>query len=71
MNIGGTRLIDAEEVASELGCSKSHAYKIIRTLNRELQKEGHMTLAGKVSRVYFERRFYCPQPKPVETDARL
>lgn len=31
-----------EEVAEELGISKSHAYKIVHQLNAELQKKGYL-----------------------------
>ena len=35
-----------EEVATELGVSKSYAYKIVKQLNDELQKLGYLTVAG-------------------------
>ena len=50
--------ISADAVAVELEVSKPHAYKIIRQLNAELQKQGYMTIAGKVSRKYFYEKFY-------------
>ena len=31
----------ADEVAQELGISKSHAYKVIHGLNEELQEKGY------------------------------
>lgn len=46
----------AEEVAQELGISKSHAYKIIQKLNAELQEMGYLTLAGRVNRNYFLKK---------------
>ena len=36
-----------EEVAAELGVSKSYAYKIVKQLNEELQKLGYLTVAGR------------------------
>jgi predicted transcriptional regulator len=42
-----------EEVAEELGVSKSYAYKIVRILNEELKKKGYLTISGRVSREYF------------------
>lgn len=42
-----------EEVAAELGVSKSYAYKIVKQLNDELQKLGHLTVAGRVNTNYF------------------
>ena len=51
-------MISAEEAAKVLGISTGHAYKIIRRLNKELETKGFMTIAGKVSRKYFEEKFY-------------
>ena len=45
-----------EEVAKELGISNSYAYKIIRTLNKELKDKGFLTVSGKVNRQYFLER---------------
>ncbi len=42
-----------EDVAKELGISKSHAYKIMRKLNAELKEQGFLTIAGRVNRKYF------------------
>ncbi|PWW46498.1 hypothetical protein C7955_1234, partial [Eubacterium limosum] len=50
--------ISAEEMATELGISKSFAYKLMREMNEELQKKGYLTIAGRVSRKYFEEKFY-------------
>ncbi len=45
-----------EEVAQELGVSKSFAYKIVQKLNAELQEKGYLTISGRVSRQYFEEK---------------
>lgn len=50
--------ITAMEVKEMLGISKSHAYKIVRDLNKELKAKGCLTIAGKVSRVYLTERLY-------------
>lgn len=50
--------IDAKEVAELLGVSMSKGYKIIKSLNDELKKNGYITLAGKVSRTYFNEKWY-------------
>ena len=50
--------IPAMEVKEMLGISKSHAYKIVRELNKELKAKGCLTIAGKVSRVYFLQKVY-------------
>ena len=46
--------ITANELAEMLGVSVGHAYKLIRKLNQELEKEGFLVIAGKVPRRYFE-----------------
>ena len=51
-------LIDAAEVAQILDVSKAFAYKAVRELNEELKNKGFITIAGKVSRKYFEEKFY-------------
>ena len=45
--------IRVDDVARELGISKSHAYKIVRKLNTELKDMGYMTVAGRISKKYF------------------
>ena len=51
----------AEEVAKELGISKSFAYKLIRQLNQELREQGFLTISGRINRDYFQERFYKTQ----------
>lgn len=48
----------AKEIQEELGISKTYAYKIIKELNEELEKMGYKTLAGRVSRKFFNEKFY-------------
>lgn len=50
--------ITANELAEMRGVSVGHAYKLIRKLNQELEKEGFLVIAGKVPRRYFEKRWY-------------
>lgn len=50
--------ITVDEVAEQVNVSKSFAYKIIRTLNHELKAKGYITIAGRVSRKFFEERIY-------------
>jgi len=50
--------ISAGEVANELGVSKPYAYKLVKEMNDELKKNGYITIAGRVSRKYFEEKFY-------------
>ena len=58
----GTRLMDAMEVAEQLGTSKAYAYKVIRKLNAELAKKGCLIVQGKVSRMFVEERFFAGVP---------
>lgn len=51
-------LLNAEEVSQILCVSKAHAYKIIQRMNEELSAKGFMVIPGKVSRRYFEEKFY-------------
>ena len=46
--------VRAEEVARELGISKPYAYKLVREMN----EKGFLTIPGRVSRRYFEEKFY-------------
>lgn len=34
------------------------AYKLIRQMNEELEAKGFITIAGRVSRKYYEEKFY-------------
>lgn len=45
-----------DEVAQELGISKSYAYKIVQKLNVELKEKGFMTISGRVNKQYFMER---------------
>lgn len=35
-------MMSAEDIAKELNCSKSHAYKIVKELNMELAGQGYI-----------------------------
>ncbi|MCM1363711.1 MAG: DNA-binding protein [Faecalibacterium sp.] len=53
-----------EEVAEELGISKSYAYKIVQKLNAELKAQGFLTISGRVNKRYFlERACYGTNKK--------
>lgn len=49
---------NAAEVAKILGVSKPYAYKLIRRMNEELKEKGFITISGRISKQYFEERFY-------------
>jgi len=50
--------IKVDEMVRELEISKPYAYKLMREMNKELEKKGYMTISGRVSRQYFEEKFY-------------
>lgn len=50
--------LSADDVEEELNISKPFAYKLIRSLNSELKAKGFVTISGKLSRKYFQERFY-------------
>lgn len=52
------QLIGSDEVAKILSISKSHAYKIIGELNKELANAGYLTIQGKVDSLYLENRYF-------------
>ena len=56
--MAGQMFLRVEEVAEELGISKPYAYKLVREMNEELKKKGFLTIPGRVSRRYFEEKFY-------------
>ena len=51
----------ADEVAKELGISRSYAYKLIRQLNQELKERGFLTIAGRINRDYLKERRYTAE----------
>jgi len=50
--------LTADEVAGMLGISKAHAYALIRSCNDELKADGYLTVAGKVPKKYFGKKYY-------------
>ena len=50
--------ITVPEIREVLSVSESKAYRIARTLNEELKQKGYMVIPGRVSRHYFNERFY-------------
>ena len=50
--------ITAKEIMTVLDVSQTKAYSIARKLNKELSDKGYMVIPGRVSRKYFEERFY-------------
>lgn len=50
--------MNVEEVAEELGTSKSYAYKLIQKLNNEMNAKWFITIQGKINRYYFYEKIY-------------
>ena len=51
-----TTFMRVEEVAEELGVSKSYAYKVVQKLNAELKAQGFLTIAGRINKKNFLER---------------
>lgn len=49
-------MMSADEVAQELNCSKSHAYKLVKAMNKELSAQGYITMAGEYQRRFGQKR---------------
>jgi hypothetical protein len=50
--------ITAKEAASILNLSEGKTYELFRQMNAELKAAGYMTVAGRVPRAYFNKKFY-------------
>ena len=56
----------SEEQAATVPCfaepvqvsNMAYAYKLVREMNEELKQKGFLTIPGRVSRNYFEEKFY-------------
>lgn len=48
----------ASEVQELLGVSRAKAYKVVKTLNAELQKQGYIVVAGRIPKKYFAEKYY-------------
>lgn len=52
------KFFDVNDVGKMLGVGKSKAYQVIRKLNKELEKNGYLIVAGKIPKKYFLERIY-------------
>ena len=52
------QFVTVEDVQKILGISRSKAYQILQSLNRELKAKGYITISGKCPVSYFEQKFY-------------
>ena len=56
--IDNKTFISVKEMMTAISVSESKAYSIARQLNKELAEQGYLVIPGRVSRKYFEERFY-------------
>ncbi len=51
-------MMSVNDIAKELNCSKSHAYKLVKSLNQELAAQGYITMAGRIPRAYWAKKMF-------------
>lgn len=51
-------MMNANDVATALSVSKGKAYKIIKSMNEELSRDGYIVIAGKIPTAYWNKKFY-------------
>ena len=51
-------MMSADEVAQELNCSKSYAYKLVKAMNKELAAQGYITMAGRIPKAFWAIRSF-------------
>lgn len=54
----GLCMLKSDEVARRLCISRTTAYGVINELNAELEAKGLKTRPGRVSKDYFEKRYF-------------
>lgn len=57
----------ASEVSEILGISLSTAYRIIRQLNNELRVKNYIVISGRISKAYFEDKYYGSEMRGVSS----
>nr|DAS81320.1 MAG TPA: Protein of unknown function (DUF3606) [Caudoviricetes sp.] len=50
-------LLDVNQVMVILNCGKSRAYNSIKILNKELERDGYLTIQGRIPAEYLASRF--------------
>ena len=60
-----------EDVMAMLGYSKSKSYKIIASLNRELEASGVCVCDGRINKRYFDKRYGFTDQEPAKTGHRV
>ena len=51
-------MMSADEEAQELNWSKSHAYKLVKDMNKELSAQGYITIAGIIPKAFWAKNMY-------------
>lgn len=49
---------DVNDITEMLDVSTGFAYKLIRSLNKDLAEQGYIVIAGKVPSKYFKEKYY-------------
>ena len=57
-DIMSKKFLNASDICELMQVSRSTAYRIMKTLNDELDKKGKITVAGKIPAKYFFERVY-------------
>lgn len=61
-------MMTVDDVAEVLAYSKSHSYKIIEKLNKELESKGYLIRPGMIPRKYFYERTGLEVPEEKKED---
>ncbi|WP_338630733.1 transcriptional regulator [Clostridium baratii] len=48
-----------KDIMDMLDVKETKAYQIIKMLNSELEEKGYITVSGRISKKYFDERYYC------------
>lgn len=59
--------LTVEDVMACLGVGRSKAYEIIRELNEELERDGYITISGKIPARKLRERLYLSGPTQLTT----
>lgn len=45
-------------MSADENCSKSHAYKLVKAMNKELSAQGYITMAGRIPKAFWAKKMY-------------
>ncbi len=66
-SLPAVQYLTVEDVMACLGVGRSKAYTIIRELNAELERDGYITIAGKIPARKLRERLYLSSPAQLTT----